>query len=145
MRLDDDLGALFAQITRRLIDAERPLLDARGLSMWEYIALSALARGAAPTQLALSRRIGYDKTRLIALLDRLAERSLIARAPDPADRRAHVITVTEQGAALLEATRRDIRTMEETMLGGFTPGERTALRTMLGRLADLDDQLGDAS
>ena len=69
MDRDEDLGALFARITRRLIDAERPLLEAHGLSIWEYIVLSGLATGGAPSQLVLARRIGYDKTRLIALLD----------------------------------------------------------------------------
>jgi DNA-binding MarR family transcriptional regulator len=133
---EDDLGALFARITRRLIDAERPLLDERGLSMWEYIALSELGRRAAPSQLALARRIGYDKTRLIALLDGLTGRGLIERAPDPEDRRAHVIELTPKGTKLLDATRRDIRAMEKGLLAGLTKEQRTTLRATLARLAE---------
>lgn len=135
MDRDDDLGALFGRITRRLLDAERPLLDMRGLSMWEYVVLYELRRRAAPSQLVLARRIGYDKTRLIALLDRLEERALIVRAPDPNDRRVHTITVTQAGAALVADARADIRAMEERLLAGLAPSERVALRTMLGRLA----------
>ena len=40
---DEDLGALLAGATRRLIEEERPLLEAHGLTMWGYIALSRLA------------------------------------------------------------------------------------------------------
>jgi DNA-binding MarR family transcriptional regulator len=134
---DEDLGALFARITRRLIDAERPLLEAHGLSMWEYVALSELATAAAPSQLALARRIGYDKTRLIALLDRLAELGLVARTPDPDDRRAHVLALTEAGTAQLVAVRREIRAMENELLAELEldPDERAAFRTVLRRLA----------
>ena len=87
---EEDLGALFARVTRRLIDAERPLLAELGLSMWGYIALSHLAHAPAETQLALAQAISYDKTRLIGLLDELAADGLITRTPDPADRREDV-------------------------------------------------------
>ncbi len=132
---DQDLGALFAQITRRLIEAERPLLAAEGLSMWEYIVLSELARRPAPSQLVLAQRIGYDKTRLIALIDGLGERGLILRTPDPADRRAHTITLTEHGATVHASARRRIREMEADLLEPFTKREGTTLRTILGQLA----------
>ena len=68
---DEDLGALLARLLRRVIDAERPLLEAEQLSMWQYIVLAELGRAPASSQLDLARRIGYDKTRLIALLDTL--------------------------------------------------------------------------
>jgi hypothetical protein len=58
MSSDEDLGALFARVTRRLIEAERPLLDARGLSMWGYVALTRLVDAPAPTQLALAEQMG---------------------------------------------------------------------------------------
>lgn len=135
MDREEDLGALFARITRRVIDAERPLLQAHRLSMWEYIVLSELDVRSAPSQLALARRIGYDKTRLIALLDRLAERGLIARTPDPDDRRAHVLALTEAGSAQLLAARRDIRSMEAELLAELELDQRIALRAVLRRLA----------
>ena len=76
MRDDRELGELFSRLTRRVIEAERPLLERHGLTMWEYTVLARLSAGAAPSQLALAQRIGYDKTRLIALLDGLAARGI---------------------------------------------------------------------
>src|SRR6266851_8240568 len=112
----DDLGALFARITRKLIAAERPLLEAHGLSMWAYIALAHLAREPAGTQLALARAIRYDKTRLIKLLDELERNGLLTRAADPSDRRARIVTLTQAGKARHAGARADIRAMEDEFL-----------------------------
>ncbi len=125
---------MFARITRRLIDAERPLLDAHGLSMWAYIALSHLVREPAGTQLALARAIRYDKTRLIGLLDELENQDLVTRTADPTDRRARIVTVTAAGAARQAAAQADIRAMENKFLEGLDPAERTRLRRTLARL-----------
>jgi DNA-binding MarR family transcriptional regulator len=132
--VEDDLGALFAQITRRLIDAERPVLEAHGLSMWAYIALSQLAQQPAQTQLALAHAIRYDKTRLIALLDELELDGLITRTADPTDRRARVVALTEDGHARHASARSAIRAMEDEFLADLKPAERTRLRQTLATL-----------
>lgn len=131
----DDLGALFAGVTRRLIDAERPLLDAHGLSMWGYVALTELAQGPAPTQLALARAMHYDKTRLIRVLDDLQRDGLVAREPDPADRRNLVVRLTPEGERRRRAAQKDIHAMEDALLADLKAGERDQLRALLGRLA----------
>lgn len=132
----EDLGALFAQITRRLIDAERPLLAARGLSMWDYIVLSELARRPAGTQLALAEAIGYDKTRLIGLLDELEHKGLITREPDPADRRVRTVQLTPDGEARHAAARHDIHTMEDELLSKLSAAQQRTLRAVLPTLAN---------
>jgi DNA-binding MarR family transcriptional regulator len=131
----DDLGALFARVTRRLIAEERPLLDAHGMTMWEYIALSHLGRGAAASQLAMAEAIGYDKTRLIALLEGLERRGLVRREPDPQDRRARIVRLTAAGTRTLRATRADIRGMERRVLSDLSAEERDVLLDVLPRLA----------
>jgi DNA-binding MarR family transcriptional regulator len=131
----EDLGALFTRVSRRLIEAERPLLAARGLTMWQYVALNRLARGPAPRQLALAEAMGYDKTRLIALLDGLEADGLITRTPDPADRRARVVRLTPAGRRRHAAAVQDIREMEETLLLELTVPERATLLAILPRLA----------
>lgn len=76
-----DLAAPFAGITERLLAAEKPLLAAHGLSMWAYIVLCQLSASTAGSQLVLAGRIGYDKTRLIKLLDELTDAALVERHP----------------------------------------------------------------
>ncbi|WCB93157.1 hypothetical protein DSM104299_01863 [Baekduia alba] len=138
MSSDDrqDLGALFTTISRQLIAAEKPLLDRHGLTMWGYIALTHVAAAPASTQLALARDIGYDKTRLIALLDALEAEGLVERSPDPADRRAHVVRITAKGTRKHAAAVADIRAMEEGFLAVLSATERRAVLAALPKLLD---------
>jgi DNA-binding MarR family transcriptional regulator len=131
----EDLGAQFGRVTRRLIEAERPLLDAHGLTMWGYAVLTHLARGPAETQLALAAAIGHDKTRLIGVLDALERDGLITREPDPGDRRARLVRITAQGLERHAAAVADIRVMEEELLAGLSPAERETLLALLSRIA----------
>ena len=131
----EDLGALAARVTRRLIESERPLLTAHGLSMWDYIVLSHLARRPAGTQLALAQAINYDKTRLIGLLDQLESDGLVTRTPDPNDRRARVVTLTAAGKARHAAAQAAVRAMEAEFLSELSATERARLLRTLARLA----------
>ena len=128
MCVREDLGALFARITRRLIELERPILDAHGLSMWGYVALNRLAREPPSTQLALATAIGHDKTRLIAVLDALERDGLITREPDPADRRAKLVRITAAGVARHTAIVADIRAMEERAARDRSPASAASRR-----------------
>jgi DNA-binding MarR family transcriptional regulator len=133
-----DLGALCARATRRLAKAEQPLLDEHGLTMWQYIVLSALARGATRSQLELARAIHYDKTRLIGLLDELEAAGLISRRPDPSDRRARLVALTPDGVRRHAAIRGAIRAMEDELLADLDPRAQRVLRSGLKHLADHD-------
>ena len=132
---EEDLGALLAGATRRLIDEERPLLAEHELSMWDYVVLSRLAAAPAETQLSLARAIGYDKSRLIGLLDGLEAEGLLTRDPDPEDRRAKIITLTDAGRKRHEAARRDIRRMERRLLAGVDAADAARLRELLALLS----------
>jgi DNA-binding MarR family transcriptional regulator len=103
--------------------------------MWEYITLYRLALRPAQTQAELAQAIGYDKTRLIRILDKLQRQGLIDRQPDPADRRAHLVRITTAGTARHAAAQADIRTMEERLLQQISPQERHSLMAVLPRLA----------
>lgn len=129
------MGALLAGATRRLIEEERPLLEAHGMTMWGYIALSRLAQEPAASQLLLAESMGYDKTRLITLLDSLEADGLITRQPDPDDRRARIISLTPKGRKLHRAARRSILTMEKRLLSGVSEADIQRLRDILSRLA----------
>ena len=136
MDREQDLAALFSKVTRRLIDAETPILQSHDVSMWEYSVLYRLARREAETQAALAHAIGYDKTRLIRVLDSLQERGLIERQRGPADRRAHLVRLTKAGSTRFTAVQADIRKMEKRVLQDLgTTDDARALVAGLHRLA----------
>jgi DNA-binding MarR family transcriptional regulator len=133
---EEDLGALLSRATRRLLEEEGPLLAKNELSMWGYIVLSRLAAAPAGTQLGLAQAIGYDKSRLIGLLDGLEADGLLAREPDPDNRRAKIITLTDAGRGRYEHARRDIRRMERRLLADVAPADAARLRQVLALLSD---------
>jgi DNA-binding MarR family transcriptional regulator len=99
--------------------------------MWGYVVLSRLAAAPAETQLSLAQAIGYDKSRLIGLLDGLEAEGLLTREPDPDDRRAKIIALTDAGRKRYEAARRDIRRMERRLLAEVEPADADRLRRLL--------------
>ena len=131
MSAREDLGAQFARITRRLMTLEAPLLEKHGVTMWEYAVLLRLRTAAAETQLELAQRIGYDKTRLIALLDALKRRGLVQRERAAGDGRARTVKLTREGRAKLAAVQHDVHRMEDRL---FSPRTRAELQILLERV-----------
>ncbi|MBF6331538.1 MarR family winged helix-turn-helix transcriptional regulator [Nocardia transvalensis] len=130
-----DLAAMIVPLGRALMAAERPVLEAHGLTMWAYAVLVALGRGPARGQGVLAEEIGADKTRIIPVLDDLQERGLIERRPDPADRRARLLALTPAGESLRDAAQAGILAMEERLLGRLTPADRRGFLNALNTLA----------
>jgi DNA-binding MarR family transcriptional regulator len=130
-----DLAAMLAQLSQQTVAAEQPTLAAHGLSMWDYIVLSALDRSPIRTQAALAESIGADKTRIIPTLDKLQERRYIERIPDPDDRRARLLAITESGRSIKNAAQVDIQRGEERWLGQLSANDRGVFLRVLQQLS----------
>ncbi|UGT43091.1 MarR family transcriptional regulator [Nocardia yamanashiensis] len=132
-----DLAAMIVPLGRALVAAEQPILEAHGLTMWAYIVLLALGESSTRGQGTLAQEIGADKTRIIAVLDDLQQRGLIERRPDPADRRARLLTLTPAGARLRKAVRADIHAQEERLLSRLPATDRAGFLAALQTLSAL--------
>ncbi|MCK2215412.1 MarR family transcriptional regulator [Actinomadura sp. ATCC 31491] len=124
-------------LLQSLIAAELPVLAAHDVTMWGYVVLGALEDQAVRTQNALAEAIGADKTRIIGTLDRLQAAGLITREPDPRDRRARVLAITERGRAVREAVRARIQSNENRLLARLSPADRAGLLNALRTLSEL--------
>ena len=124
-------------VLRALIEAELPVLARHGVTMWGYVVLSALQDAPQSTQSALAEKIGADKTRIITTLDDLQAAGLIAREPDPADRRARLLSITPAGRRARRQVQDEIQRNEERVLAELPPAERGAFLRAAGRLASL--------
>lgn len=130
-----ELGFLLNRLLREVIEREQPILDQHDLQMWDYVIITALAGGPSPTQNELAGLTGRDKTRLIRNLDRLEERGLLSRAPDPSDRRNRIVTLTAEGKQVLSDCRAGIRAMEEQLLADIPARDRDGFESTLVALA----------
>jgi DNA-binding MarR family transcriptional regulator len=132
-----DLAAMLQPVVRALIEAELPVLAGHGITMWGYIVLSALQDAPESTQAALAERIGADKTRIIATLDALQAAGLITRDPDPADRRARVLSITPAGRRARDGAQREIQRNEERLLAELPAAGRRAFLAAARALSSL--------
>ena len=132
-----DLAAMIVPLGRTLTAAEQPVLRAHGISMWGYVVLNALGREPLRTQAALAQAIGADKTRIIAVLDALQEQGLIAREPDPADRRARLLSLTAEGRRLRATVQTAIQDREEHLLARLPAADRRGFLRALEALSSL--------
>ncbi|HEY7488341.1 MAG TPA: MarR family transcriptional regulator [Streptosporangiaceae bacterium] len=129
-----DLAAMMVPLARALVAAELPVLRAHDISMWAYSVLLRLDERPVRNQSALAQTIGADKTRIIAVLDDLQERGLIERRPDPADRRAHLLSLTPEGRRVRDSVQAGIRRREERLLARLPADDRVGLLRALQAL-----------
>ncbi len=126
---------MLAELGRQTVAAEMPVLAAHGLSMWGYIVLLALDRSPIRTQAALAEAIGADKTRIIPTLDELQAHGYIERMPDPDDRRARLLAITEAGRSIKDAVQADIQRGEEQWLRQVASHDRDVFLRVLDQLS----------
>lgn len=128
-------GLLFvrlAQVSRtRLTEA----LEGMGLRPPEFAVLHNLAEVGPSTQLQLARALRIHPSNLVALLDGLEAGGWLERTRDPADRRRHVVALTQAGAKLLVAAQAAAEDAERELLEPLKPAERSQLDRLLRRLA----------
>lgn len=103
--------------------------------------LSALDR--APRGLTmgeLSRRLLVSGGNVTAVSTRLEAEGLIRRIPSPADRRAHIVTLTAKGRSTFTTLARHHEQWINGMLTGLGDDEIESMLVLLGRTKDtLDD------
>ncbi|MFK8905615.1 MarR family winged helix-turn-helix transcriptional regulator, partial [Streptomyces sp. YS-3] len=135
-RLRTRASRLLAQMSAqsdRLISDGLAQADAR---KWHYAVLASLHEHGPGSQATLSRRTGIYRSDMVGVLNELAERGLIERAPDPDDRRRNVITITPQGLRHLRHLDKVLDALHDELLAPLTPAERTQLVHLLTRLLD---------
>lgn len=130
-----DLGWDLATVLRTYIRSAEPVLGdlpggARGFRL-----LASVARDRLPSQQALAQRVGLDRTVVTYLLDDLAAAGLLERQPDPVDRRARRVVITQAGTDLLAELGERLHPVQDEVLASLDEAERTQLRALLNRVA----------
>jgi len=127
------LGALLNQAQSAWRDAVRQALARRqapaigaGMELLAQLSLSGIS------QSLLAERLGMSKQAVQQSIDQLVRLGLVRRDPDPVDKRAKYVVLTETGLYALEARRdaeRDVERQWEKALGKKTVTRlRKALR-----------------
>ncbi|MCK9926571.1 MarR family transcriptional regulator [Frankia sp. Mgl5] len=124
---------------RGTVHAERisnARLAAAGATRWQYATLVTLRDSGPASQAALSERTGIHRSDMVAVLSGLAETAYVQRAPDPADRRRNIVTLTPAGRSWLHTLDQLVDETQDELLAPLTPAERAELVRLLQRLDD---------
>jgi len=143
MNGEDDLGSplrarLVYQLKRTLLDLEdlhAEHLAPSGVNARELAVLLFLDGREPESQQQAAARLGVDRTTMVALLDGLQSKGLVARQPDAADRRRNVVALTDAGRRTLRTATAASDQAEQHLLDGLTEPEVRQLRALLGRVA----------
>jgi DNA-binding MarR family transcriptional regulator len=111
-------------VRSRLDEVLRPA----AITPLQYTALTVLERRSDLSTAALARNAFVTDQSAADMVTVLEQRGLIARLPDPADRRRRVLRLTEQGMALLDQLRDDVAAVEARMLAALSPKQAADLR-----------------
>ena len=136
IRISDVLGyrlALASLTTNGVF--EREVGEPLQLRPVEYTILSLIRENPGLTSARLAKALAVTAPNITAWMGKLEARGYLLRAPRQDDRRAHLLSLTEEGERRsIEATQR-LLLAEREVLEGLTPGEFTLLRELLQKVA----------
>ncbi|MEE1804286.1 MULTISPECIES: MarR family winged helix-turn-helix transcriptional regulator [unclassified Streptomyces] len=133
--LDTDLGWAIRMVSSAFRRVATESVAALPGGARAYLVLVALAAGEPPSQLALAKEVSLDRTVMTYLLDDLEAHELVTRRPDPRDRRARQVLITDTGRARLGQVRQDLAAAEGRLLVDLDDHDAAQLRTLLSRVA----------
>lgn len=141
-RPDLDLSAMgvfgrIALLTAVLGPAVEQVFERHGLRRGEFDVLTALRRSGPPYTLIpskLSAALMMSRAGMTSRLDRLEEAGLVERRLDPDDRRSFLVTLTERGRAVIDATLTEHAANLARLISPLTPEETRTLERALKTL-----------
>jgi DNA-binding MarR family transcriptional regulator len=135
----DRLGLVLAksgQITNVRI---RKALAATGLKPGHGHVLLRLSDIGPMSQQALIEALGVDPSVLVAILNDLERDGFAERRRDPADRRRHIVEMSERGAALVGEIDSVLTAVERELFADLADSEIDLLRSLLVRVRTSTD------
>jgi DNA-binding MarR family transcriptional regulator len=116
----DDMRTPFGFVIRALAEGDRTLTDLAGV-------------------------LGVTKQAAIKIVDEMERRGFVQRSPDPADRRAKVIRLTQKAHGVRLSALAESRRMERELRRAFGDAEVAAMRSVLEGFLERHGVLSDAA
>jgi DNA-binding MarR family transcriptional regulator len=110
-----------------------------GITTVQYAALQMIQEVPGIDQASLSSMIAFDKTTIVKVLDRLAEKGLITRTRSQTDRRSNLLHVTDGGEALLRRINEMLERIEERILAPLSKSSQREFLEMLTQLVHVNN------
>lgn len=117
----------------------RSTLGEAGLAPRVFSALALIMQFPLITQSDLARKLGIERSGLVAIIDDLEGRGYVVRQPVPTDRRVQALAPTEVGKVAYQHAIEAVRAHEAQLLSGLTVQETQTLVGLLKKIRSIGD------
>jgi DNA-binding MarR family transcriptional regulator len=131
---NERLYPLLKHAQLQLAELIRPALAPYGIDGRELAVLNALADQDLPSQQEAARRLGIDRTTMVALVDALEAKGLVERRPHPEDRRKNLVELTDAGHHTRRHATRATEDAERRFLAALDQDDAKRLKEALRAL-----------
>jgi MarR family transcriptional regulator, transcriptional regulator for hemolysin len=129
------IGLYLARTARSVSRAFDDALAQAGGSVPVWLVLISLKSQQVRNQRELAEAVGIREATLTHHLNSMDELGLITRRRDPANRRVHLVELTEAGEAAFLRLRGAATAFDQRLRAGLSGDEVSQLEALLGRLA----------
>ena len=109
----------------------RSSVDLVGMNLKNMVVLAYLRDHPSASQQVLTEDLSMDSNTGVLVLNDLEDLEFVERRRDPADRRRHIVDITDAGLEALERAEVAQGSIEDEILGGLSDSERVTFRRLL--------------
>jgi DNA-binding MarR family transcriptional regulator len=109
----------------------RSSVDLVGMNLRNMVTLAYLRDHPGVSQQTMTEDLAMDSNTGVLVLNDLEDLEYAERRRDPADRRRHLVNITDAGVEALEHAELAQGSIEDEILGGLSTTERAELRRLL--------------
>ena len=131
---EESLPDMFWAVARQLRETSQETLAPWDITPAHLRALRVLSRHGPLRLSGLSAQLRIAPRSATEVADALESRGLVERQPDPTDRRATLVQLTEHGRDVLAAIRAARSIEADRMFGRLSPADQADLARILGQL-----------
>ncbi|MFG3155924.1 MarR family winged helix-turn-helix transcriptional regulator [Streptomyces sp. NPDC048219] len=112
----------------------------REITSQQFAVLNALSRHPGIDQRTLARLTSLDRSTVNHIVRRLTDQHYVSQVRDEEDRRRTLLSLTDEGSALLDSLIGPAEDINEQLLDALPGDERELAVAILRKIASLDDE-----
>ena len=132
--MSDNIGFLVSDVARLIRRRFEERASVIGITRLQWRVLTALRRNEGINQGALAEILELDAMNVCRMVDRLQKSGFVERRPDPTDRRAWQLYLTENANPLIEELMTLGQSLFDEITHGMSEDEKLILPEILGKL-----------
>ena len=109
----------------------------------QFAALDALRHKPGIDQASLAQLIAKDRATIGAVVSRLEQKGLVKRVVSTRDKRARVLTLTDEGEAMITALVPIVERLQKEILPGLSDAEYRQFVALAAKAAQASDRIGE--